>query len=58
MASSASIATTGPAIIASYALAGLMMLVVVRMLGEMAVANPHIGRFTEGSGGSGESALN
>ena len=24
-----------------------MMLVVVRMLGEMAVANPHIGTFTE-----------
>ena len=47
VASSASIATTGPAIIASYALAGLMMLVVVRMLGEMAVANPHIGTFTE-----------
>ena len=47
VASSASIATTGPAIIVSYGLAGLMMLVVMRMVSEMAVANPQIGAFTE-----------
>lgn len=45
--SSASIATTGPAIILSYGMAGLVMLVVMRMLSEMAVAHPHIGAFTE-----------
>ena len=45
--SSASIATTGPAIIVSYGLAGLMILVVMRMLSEMAVSHPHIGAFTE-----------
>ncbi len=45
--SSASIATTGPAIIVSYGLAGLVILVVMRMLSEMAVAHPHIGAFTE-----------
>ena len=45
--SSASIATTGPAIIVSYALAGLMILIVMRMLSEMAVAHPRIGAFTE-----------
>jgi len=47
VASSASIATTGPAIVVSYGIAGLMMLVVMRMLGEMAIAFPQIGAFTE-----------
>jgi len=47
VASSASIATTGPAIIVSYGLAGLVMLIVMRMLGEMAIAFPQIGAFTE-----------
>jgi L-asparagine transporter-like permease len=45
--SSASIATTGPAIILSYALAGAVMIIVMRMLSEMAVAFPEIGAFTE-----------
>jgi len=47
VSSSASIAITGPAVIVSYGLAGLIMLVVMRMLSEMAIANPHIGAFTE-----------
>ncbi len=45
--SSASIATTGPAIILSYALAGGVMLIVMRMVSEMAIAYPRIGAFTE-----------
>lgn len=45
--SSAAIAATGPAVIVSYALAGLMVLLVMRMLGEMAVAHPEVGAFTE-----------
>lgn len=45
--SSASIATTGPAIVVSYLLAGLMILVVMRMLGEMATSVPGLGSFTE-----------
>jgi GABA permease len=45
--SSASIAATGPAIVLSYLLAGGVMLLVMRMLGEMAVAHPEIGAFTE-----------
>ena len=45
--SSAAIATVGPGIIVSYTLAGLVVLMVMRMLGEMAVAYPHIGAFTE-----------
>ena len=45
--SSASIAAVGPAIIVSYLLAGVVILLVMRMLGEMAVARPDIGAFTE-----------
>jgi len=45
--SSAAISSVGPAIIVSYTLAGLVVLMVMRMLGEMAVAYPHIGSFTE-----------
>ncbi len=45
--SSAAIATVGPAAIVSYALAGLVVLMVMRMLSEMAVAFPKIGAFTE-----------
>ncbi len=45
--SSAAISNVGPAIIVSYVLAGLVVLMVMRMLGEMAVAYPHIGSFTE-----------
>jgi gamma-aminobutyrate permease len=45
--SSAAIAATGPAIIVSYVLAGLLVLLVMRMLGEMALALPGISAFTE-----------
>jgi gamma-aminobutyrate permease len=45
--SSAAIAATGPAIIISYVLAGLVILCVMRMLGEMAASNPQITSFTE-----------
>ncbi|REG81302.1 amino acid permease [Marinomonas pollencensis] len=44
--SASAIATTGPAIIISYALTGLLVLLVMRMLGEMAVANPDSGSFS------------
>ena len=45
--SSAGIATIGPGILASYVMAGAMILLVMRMLGEMAVAYPGLGGFTE-----------
>lgn len=45
--SSAAIAAVGPAIIVSYLLAGLVILLVMRMLSEMASAYPHAGSFTE-----------
>src|SRR6185369_7183116 len=45
--SSAAIASVGPAVIFSYCLAGLVVLVVMRMLSEMASATPGIGSFTE-----------
>jgi len=45
--SSAAIATVGPAVILSYVLAGLVVLMVMRMLSEMAMANPGLGSFTE-----------
>jgi len=45
--SSAAIASTGPAIIFSYILAGLMVLLVMRMLGEMALTLPGVSAFTE-----------
>ena len=45
--SSTSIAAVGPAIVISYALAGVVILLVMRMLGEMATAHPQIGSFTE-----------
>ena len=45
--SSAAIAATGPAIIVSYLLAGLVILLVMRMLSEMAAAYPRVGSFTE-----------
>jgi GABA permease len=45
--SSSAIATIGPAIVASYVLAGLVVLVVMRMLSEMASATPGLGSFTE-----------
>ena len=45
--SSVAIAAAGPAIIVSYALTGLLILLVMRMLGEMAVDMPHVRSFTE-----------
>lgn len=45
--SSAAIAAAGPAIIISYALTGLLVLLVMRMLGEMAVGMPQVRSFTE-----------
>jgi len=45
--SSTAIATAGPAILGSYALAGLVILLVMRMLSEMAVLRPGAGAFTE-----------
>jgi len=45
--SSAAIAATGPAIILSYLLTGTLILLVMRMLGEMAVSLPNVRAFTE-----------
>ncbi len=45
--SGASISVTGPAITISYLLAGLMIVMVMRMLGEMATSVPGLGSFTE-----------
>jgi len=45
--SSSAIAAIGPAVVASYLLAGLVVLVVMRMLSEMAAAAPGLGSFTE-----------
>lgn len=44
--SSAGIAKAGPAILISYALVGVMVVFVMRMLGEMAAANPTSGSFS------------
>jgi GABA permease len=45
--SSAVISETGPAAVLSYLAAGLLIVLVMRMLGEMAVANPQVGSFSE-----------
>ena len=45
--SSAAIASIGPAVIVCYILAGILILFTMRMLGELAVANPGIGFFTD-----------
>jgi GABA permease len=45
--SGAVIAVTGPAAIVSYVLAGVLVVLVMRMLGEMAAAHPTLGSFTE-----------
>ncbi len=45
--SSVAIAATGPMVIVSYALTGLMVLIVMRCLGEMAVSRPDIRSFTD-----------
>ncbi|MFC6338070.1 amino acid permease [Pseudomonas sp. CCM 7891] len=48
--SSKAIATAGPAILLSYLIAGILVLLVMRMLGEMAVANPNSGSFSTYAG--------
>ncbi|PEQ12871.1 GABA permease [Novosphingobium sp. PC22D] len=45
--SSTSIATAGPAVVVSYVLAGLLVMMVMRMLSEMAVAIPGVQSFPE-----------
>jgi L-asparagine transporter-like permease len=45
--SSTSIARVGPAVIVSYGIAGLVILMVMRMLSEMASQHPGAGSFTE-----------
>ena len=45
--SSANISTVGPAVLVSYALAGSLMFLVMRMLAEMAAANPHAASFAD-----------
>jgi GABA permease len=45
--SSVSIATTGPAVVLSYLIAGTVILFVMRMLAEMATASPEVASFTE-----------
>jgi GABA permease len=45
--SSAAIHAAGPAIVVSYAITGLVVLLVMRMLGEMAVAHPNVRSFAE-----------
>ncbi len=45
--SSVAISAAGPAIIISYALTGLLVLLIMRMLGEMAVETPQVRSFTE-----------
>jgi GABA permease len=44
--SSSGIATTGPGILLSYALVGTLVVLVMRMLGEMSAANPTSGSFS------------
>ncbi|QBJ96006.1 amino acid permease [Rhodococcus sp. ABRD24] len=45
--SSAAISTIGPATPVTYALAGLLVLLVMRMIGELAVSHPGVGSFTD-----------
>lgn len=45
--SSTAIATAGPAVIVSYGIAGLVILMIMRMLSEMAMLTPSAGSFTE-----------
>jgi GABA permease len=45
--SSAAISMAGPAVLISYALSGILVFLIMRMLGEMAVARPGIGTFAE-----------
>lgn len=45
--SSSAIAAIGPVVICSYLIAGILILLSMRMLGELALANPGIGFFTD-----------
>src|ERR1700727_3473672 len=55
--SSTSIIAAGPAVFISYAICGLLILLVMRMLGEMATALPEVRSFTEfARAGLGEGA--
>jgi len=45
--SSAAIASAGPAILVTYAMTGFLVLLIMRMLGEMAVGMPEVRSFTE-----------
>ncbi|MGO9935628.1 MAG: amino acid permease, partial [Steroidobacteraceae bacterium] len=55
--SSTAIIAAGPAIFISYAITGMLILLVMRMLGEMATAIPHVRSFTEfARAGLGEGA--
>ena len=47
VSSSAAIAATGPAIVISYLITGTLVLLVMRMLGEMAMTLPRVRSFTE-----------
>ena len=47
VSSSAAIAATGPAIVVSYLITGTLVLLVMRMLGEMAMTLPKVRSFTE-----------
>jgi GABA permease len=47
VSSSAAIKAAGPAIVLSYLITGTLVLLVMRMLGEMAVSLPHIRSFTD-----------
>src|SRR5256714_870445 len=45
--SSAAIAAAGPVVIFSYLITGVLILLSMRMLGELALANPEVGFFTD-----------
>ena len=47
VSSSAAISAVGPAVIISYCITGSLVLLIMRMLGEMAVAMPNVRSFTE-----------
>jgi GABA permease len=47
VASSATIHAAGPAVVLSYLMAGILVLLVMRMFGEMAIALPHVRSFSD-----------
>jgi len=47
VASSATINAAGPAVVLSYLMAGILVLLVMRMFGEMAIALPHVRSFSD-----------